>query len=212
MTRQALARLDRNVRSQRPDLVVVRFGINDSWIDVDQGRTRSRLYRSGYRGNLRTIVRRLRRDGARQVLMTPNPMRWSDPYYIKAFTEHPGVLNVNAVSGIDRLLDVYAEDVRDVAKSESVALVDVFEAFERYGKIPGQSMEDILLAGDGIHPNGSGASRDFRPFGVLSPQNYCRDHFRKRCIFHDFATCNRARFLILTRKSEVVSADAPEPG
>jgi len=45
--------------------------------------------------------------------------------------------------------------------------------------------------------SGSGASRDFRPFGVLSPQNYRRDHFRKRCIFRDFAICNRTRFLIL---------------
>jgi lysophospholipase L1-like esterase len=32
-------------------------------------------------------------------------------------------------------------------------LVDVFDAFERYGKVPGQAIDDILLAGDGIHPN-----------------------------------------------------------
>src|SRR5215468_10589547 len=36
-TRDALERLDRDVRVHRPDVVVVQFGINDSWIDVDQG-------------------------------------------------------------------------------------------------------------------------------------------------------------------------------
>ena len=49
-----------------------------------------------------------------------------------------------------------AQDVRDVARSDSVALVDVFDAFEHYAKIPGQSIEDLLLAGDGIHPNQAG--------------------------------------------------------
>jgi hypothetical protein len=88
--------------------------------------------------------------------MTPNPMRWRDPFYIKAFDEHPGLLDVQAVRGIDLLLDQYAEDVRNVAKTESLPLVDVFDAFERYGKVPGHAIDDILLAGDGIHPNQAG--------------------------------------------------------
>jgi lysophospholipase L1-like esterase len=155
-TRQAIARLDRDVRRHRPDIVVVQFGINDSWIDVDAGRTRPRLSRAEYRGNLRTIIRRVKGDGAKVVLMTPNPMRWGDPYYIKAFTQHPGLLDVSKERGIDQLLDAYAEDVRAVAKSEAVALVDVFAAFEQYGAIRGQSVNDILLAGDGIHPNQAG--------------------------------------------------------
>jgi hypothetical protein len=32
----------------------------------------------------------------------------------------------------------------------------VFYAFEHYGALPGQSIDDILLAGDGIHPNQAG--------------------------------------------------------
>jgi hypothetical protein len=43
-----------------------------------------------------------------------------------------------------------------VAKSESLPLVDVFDAFERYGKGPGHAIDDILLAGDGSHPNQAG--------------------------------------------------------
>jgi lysophospholipase L1-like esterase len=155
-TLQAVGRLDHDVQRYHPDLVVVQFGINDSWIDVDQGKTKPRLSRSQYRRNLRTIIRRLKGDGALIVLMTPNPMRWGDPFYIKAFTEHPGLLDVSKERGIDQLLDLYAEDVRAVAISESVALVDIFAAFEQYDTVAGQSVNDILLAGDGIHPNQAG--------------------------------------------------------
>jgi len=155
-TRDALARLDRDVRHHHPDLVVIQFGINDSWIDVDQGSTAPRLTREEYRKNLRKIIGLLKSDGARVVLMTPNPMRWADPYYIKAFGEHPGLLDTHAPRGIDRLLDLYAADVREVAHQEQVTLVDVFAAFEGYGKVPGQSIDELLLAGDGIHPNQAG--------------------------------------------------------
>jgi lysophospholipase L1-like esterase len=155
-TRQAVARLDRDVRRHHPDLVVVQFGINDSWIDVDEGKTKPRLTRAKFRRNLIIIARRLKEDGARVILMTPNPMRWRDPFYIKAFAEHPGLLDVQDARGIDMLLDQYAEDVRGVAKSESLPLVDVFDAFERYGRVSGQAIDDILLAGDGIHPNQAG--------------------------------------------------------
>jgi len=111
-TRDAVARLDHDVRRHHPDIVVVQFGINDSWIDADEGRTRPRLTRDEYRRNLKHIIRTLELDGARIVLMTPNPMRWSDPHYI--------------------------------------------EAFERYDQVPGQSVNDLLLAGDGIHPSTAG--------------------------------------------------------
>jgi lysophospholipase L1-like esterase len=65
-------------------------------------------------------------------------------------------LDVDQVRGIDLLLDVYAQDVRDVARQNVLPLVDVFDAFERYGSVAGQSIDDILLTGDGIHPNQAG--------------------------------------------------------
>jgi lysophospholipase L1-like esterase len=102
-TRAAILRLDHDVRRYHPDLVIVQFGINDSWIDVDEGQQLPRLSRSEFRKNLKTIVRRLKRDGTLVVLMTPNPMRWSDPFYIKAFMENPGLLDVGKVRGIDRV-------------------------------------------------------------------------------------------------------------
>jgi lysophospholipase L1-like esterase len=155
-TRDAVERLDRDVRAHRPDIVIVQFGINDSWIDVDLGSTTPRLTRAEYRNNLRMIVRVLESDGARVVLMTPNPMRWADPYYIKAFEQHPGLLDTADERGINQLLQQYASDVRAIAASEHVALVDVYRAFEAYGEQPGRSVNDLLLRGDGIHPNQSG--------------------------------------------------------
>jgi lysophospholipase L1-like esterase len=48
-TRDALERLDRDVGTYSPDLVVIQFGINDSWIDADEGRREPRLTRDEYR-------------------------------------------------------------------------------------------------------------------------------------------------------------------
>jgi hypothetical protein len=45
---------------------------------------------------------------------------------------------------------------RDVAREQSTSLVDLFTAFEDYGKLPGHSINDLLLAGDEIHHNNSG--------------------------------------------------------
>jgi len=136
--------------------VVIQFGINDSWIDAGEGRREPYLTRDEYRDNLSSLIGTLRGDGARIVLMTPNPMRWDDPVYIGAFRKNPGLLDTGSERGINGLLDLYAQDARDVARDEGVPLVDVHRAFEDYGSRPGQSIRDLLLEGDGIHPNARG--------------------------------------------------------
>jgi len=155
-TRDARERLDRDVRAHAPDVVVVQFGINDSWIDAGEGRREPRLSRDEYRDNLRHIVRTLTGDGARVVLMTPNPMRWVEGGYVEVFRGHPGLLDTDAERGIDGLLDLYAQEVRDVVGEEAVALVDVHAAFEEYGGEAGRSVHDLLMEDDGIHPNAAG--------------------------------------------------------
>ena len=155
-TREARERLDRDVRRFSPDLVVIQFGINDSWIDADEGRREPRLTRDEYRNNLRHLIRTLRDDGTLLVLMTPNPMRWSDPFYIDVFRKSPGLLDTESERGIDRLLDVYAQDARDVASGEAVPLVDVHRVFEEHAGATGRSIDELLVSGDGIHPNTRG--------------------------------------------------------
>jgi acyl-CoA thioesterase-1 len=155
-TREARERLDRDVRAFSPDIVVVQFGINDSWIDAGEGRHEPRLARAEYRDNLVFIVRTLKADGARIVLMTPNPMRWDRPEEMAVFRAHPGLLDTGDERGLNDLLDLYAESVREVAREESVPLVDVHHAFEAYGDAPGQPIRELLIAGDGIHPSAAG--------------------------------------------------------
>jgi hypothetical protein len=45
---------------------------------------------------------------------------------------------------------------RDVAQEQGTSLVDLFTAFEDCGKLPGHSINDLRLAGDGIHHNNGG--------------------------------------------------------
>ncbi len=155
-TRDARKRLDRDVRAFAPDLVLVQFGINDSWIDAEEGRREPRLARAEYRDNLVFIVRTLRVDGARIVLMTPNPMRWDRAEEIAVFRAHPGLLDAADERGLNGLLDLYAQTVREVAREQNVSLVDVHRAFEAYGDAPGRSIRELLIAGDGIHPSAAG--------------------------------------------------------
>ncbi|MBN1222525.1 MAG: hypothetical protein JXB23_04715 [Candidatus Aminicenantes bacterium] len=153
-TEDARARFEKDVRSYRPDVVIIWFGINDSWIDADYGATEPRLTRDQYRQNLLYFIHTLKKDGAQIILMTPNPMRWSDEYR-KIFDTEKHLLDVNEIRGINRLLDLYAQDVRDISRAERVVLIDVHKCFEDYGRKPGQSVDDLLLS-DGIHPNDEG--------------------------------------------------------
>src|SRR6266511_4693357 len=68
-TDQALNRLTRAVLAVKPQIVVVMYGTNDSY--VDRGQKDSRLTAEQYGANLRKLVAEIRKAGARPVLMTP---------------------------------------------------------------------------------------------------------------------------------------------
>lgn len=61
-TREALVRFQDDVLSERPDTVIIMFGLNDSLS----------LALSDYRANLRYMVKKLQRRGINVILMTPN--------------------------------------------------------------------------------------------------------------------------------------------
>jgi lysophospholipase L1-like esterase len=154
-SKQALARLDTDVRRFNPDFVIVQFGINDSWIDAYQGRTEPRLSLEEYAYYLTTIIDTLRGDGAQVILMTPNPIRSSEMYGEKLRDSSLG-FDVEDPRGINRHLDIYAEQVRNLALEKDVSLVDVSEKFESYDQVEGQSIHELLIPGDGLHPNDAG--------------------------------------------------------
>lgn len=154
-SRQALARLDDDVRRHNPDFVIVQFGINDSWIDAYQGRVEPRLSLDEYTYCLTTIVDILNEDGARVIMMTPNPMRWSEMYGEELRDPALG-FDFDDPRGINRLLDIYTERVRQIALEKGAPLIDVSAKFEAYDRIDGQSIHELLIPDDEMHPNDAG--------------------------------------------------------
>ncbi|MCK5805126.1 MAG: discoidin domain-containing protein [Lentisphaeria bacterium] len=141
-TDQALKRLASDIITQRPDIVTVMYGTNDSAIDA--GKTEPRLPLARYEANLHTIVARLRAAGIRPVLMTSPPLcpkfvyRKREPYVTK---------------GVNHQLVRYVRRVPLVAAKEHVALVDNFAKWAELALL-GQDLN--ALTTDGCHPNPDG--------------------------------------------------------
>jgi lysophospholipase L1-like esterase len=148
-TRDGLARFERDVLVCRPGLVIIQFGINDSTLDLwqDPPVTEPRVPLADFIANLTTMIRRLRAVGAQAVLLTPNPMRWTEVtcgYYAKAPYQPDDPLGMNVT------LTPYVAAVRALAGRENASLVDVYELFTAQG----DGMDVLLL--DGMHPNAIG--------------------------------------------------------
>ena len=131
----ALERLERDVISQRPDIVTVMYGTNDSW--VDKGKMESRLSEQQFEGNLRLIVSRLRAAKTRVVLMTEP--RFGEENQRNGLGEDPNIR-----------LARYMERVRVVAQELTVPLVDHFGQWTELQQ-RGQKLQSWTT--DGCHPN-----------------------------------------------------------
>ena len=132
----ALGRLGNAVRHHKPDIVLIQFGWNDSWVDSDNPNDASRISVEKYSANLKHIAKTLIGDGARVILMTPNRPNTSV-----------------AAWRVARTLK-YVEAARRLAKSEALPLVDVWREYERIESIKGRSSDELLL--DSVHPNDKG--------------------------------------------------------
>jgi len=144
-------RFAHDVLAHKPDLVIIQFGINDAAMDVWKGATESRVPMAKYVANLRLFVRALKKARARVILMTPNALRWT-PKLKELYGKPP--YDPDDPRGFNVVLTRYAAAMRKVGKAERVPVIDVFAAFERYGKAPDKSVDDLLL--DGMHPNDKG--------------------------------------------------------
>ena len=147
-TTDGLDRFDRDVLAHHPDLVVIQFGINDSAVDVwrNPPATSPRVSIEAFEANLRLLIERAREAGARVVLMTTNPIRWT-PKLKELYGKMP--YNPDRPDGFDLpLLSRYNAAARRVANEAGVPLVDVHAEFMR-GDVDG-----LLL--DGMHPGDAG--------------------------------------------------------
>lgn len=151
-TDQALARLQRDVISQRPHLVTVMYGTNDSW--VDPGKTESRLSAAQYEANLRTIVRQLQEARIQVVLMTEP--RFGEENRRNGLGEEPNLR-----------LARYVEIGRAVARDLQLPLVDHFGGWTTE-QVGGRRLQPWTT--DGCHPNFDGhADLASRMLPVIAP-------------------------------------------
>lgn len=152
-TGHARARLAKDVLAHRPRVVVIQFGINDAAVDVWKTPPADgpRVAPDAYEANLRWIIGEVRTHGAKPVLMTTNPLRWTAK--MKQMYGRAPYLP-DEVDGFDRpMLARYNETIRRLSAELSVPLVDVRAAYEAREKA-GEPADAFLL--DGVHPNDRG--------------------------------------------------------
>lgn len=127
----ALNRFDESVLSRDPDVVIICFGLNDSWTDA--GEEEPRISAENYLLNLSYMVSELKNQKAFIILMTPNAIgsKYETWRYENASR--------------------YAQIVRDLAIRENIPYIDQWKLFEEYGSVEGQEIDKLLL--DGMHPN-----------------------------------------------------------
>ena len=139
-TADAMARFQVDVLNRDPDTVVMQFGINDCRI-LD-GNTTPRVSLANYKSNMTTMTQQLKAAGKKVVLMTPNPLYWSERIH--------DLWNYSAeeVAASDPVNE-YAEAVRQIAAAEEVPLVDIYNLFKQQA-----DYQSLLI--DDIHPNDAG--------------------------------------------------------
>lgn len=146
----ALDRFQTAVRDHDPDIVIIQFGWNDSWVDQGGEESASRIPLADYRKNLHHMVTTLQDDGAKVILMTPNrPQATMAAWRVKRTEE-------------------YVDAVRELASELKLPLVDVWAAYAQYNSIDGQN-SDVLLV-DEVHPGDKGHALVAEQLAKLIPE------------------------------------------
>ncbi len=147
-TRDLLARLDKDVLRFKPRAVLLMAGLNDAaWVDAAEPPARGIVERNGprvplqeFERNLTEIVARIRKAGAKVILLTPNPMTRRYRYQRARFYQE---------NDINDGVAPYAEVTRRVARVSGACLVDVFGSW-----VHRRSYTRWIP--DGLHPNAAG--------------------------------------------------------
>lgn len=130
-------RLDRDVLTHKPDVVVIYIGINDVWHSTRGQGTEIGIFKSG----LMNLIKRCTDAGARVILSTPS-----------VIGEKPDGSN-----DLDKMLDEYADVGREVAKSTGTTLLDLRTAFVSHLQAYNVAAESKgILTTDGVHLNDEG--------------------------------------------------------
>ena len=131
------ARLDKDVLSHKPNVVVIYIGINDVWHSTKGQGTEIGAYETG----LRSLVKRCNDAGARVVLSTPSVIDEK----------------TDGSNSLDKMLDEYSAVSRKVVMETGATLLDLRAAFMANLKEYNTANEPKgILTGDGVHLNDAG--------------------------------------------------------
>jgi lysophospholipase L1-like esterase len=135
-SRQGLARLERDVLSHHPDVVILFFGTNDNrrdskvFVPLDE-----------YKRNLTTIIEHCKKIGAKVVLGTLPPI---DP--VPYFTRHDKA-KFDADGGLEKLVQDYRNAALKVGAAQKVTIVDLNQLLRG---------DTSWRSADGVHPTPEG--------------------------------------------------------
>jgi len=161
-TDMARERFQQDVLDKKPDVVTIFFGLNDAAANVWQGVTEPRIPVERYTENLRYFVQTLRGQGATPILLTPNPLAWTDELR-NLYGKPP--YDTTSDAGFNILLDRYVKAARQVAAEENAPLIDVNRMYKDYATGPGLSLSVLLL--DGMHPNSAAHEKIAEEIAIL---------------------------------------------
>lgn len=153
-TRDALKRLQADVLKHQPRVVVMQFGINDSAVDVwkKPPATTPRVPLDAFIRNYRTMIQAAQKQGAKVILMTANPLRWTSK--LRELYGH-APYDPAAEDGFESATLVrYNEAVRQLAAELKLPLLDVHAAYPAFAAKHQTTLDGMLL--DGMHPNDLG--------------------------------------------------------
>ncbi len=136
-----LARLQRDVLSRDPSVVVIYIGINDVWHYEFASRGLSGTPKEEFRSGLWTLIDRIRSAGASVILCTPTVIGERS----------------DGTNKYDPMLDDYSAVSREIAAETGATLCDLRTAFLETLRThnPVQREKDILTY-DGVHLNDAG--------------------------------------------------------
>lgn len=165
-TTEGLARIDSDVLSHRPDLVVVEFACNDVRYEPHK-----RVELAEFRSNLHEIIERIRAVCTQIIICTPTPI-------LDAFHAYSQQVDFYAPwGGCNSALMEYDEVIRNVAAELSVVLCDLKGAFyDRAVRAEFEGATDdaddltclahLISRYDGVHPTVQGQE-------LIAAELYC---------------------------------------
>lgn len=131
-------RLEEDVLNKKPDLVVIYVGVNDVWHKLS---SRTGTDQDKFVKFYQALINKIQGNGAKVILCTPAVIGEKK----------------NGVNEMDSELDKYAEEIRKLAVTNRLPLVDLRKLFTTYDQE--NNPEDLykgVLTSDGVHLNDKG--------------------------------------------------------